>query len=115
LLLARCSSCGFAVYNNLMITPSRTSAAAFPRYVAGEVLADSAALRWKELFVQRYRFPNVVDRFLVPATPEPLISCNIAGSAEFREREIGEVWLKRQIGLGHIFVTHSKTPYEVCH
>jgi len=93
LLLARCSSGGFAVYNNLMITPSRTSAAAFPRYGAGEVLADSAALRWKELFVQRYRFPNVVDRFLVPATPEPLISCNIAGSAEFREREIGEVWL----------------------
>jgi AraC family transcriptional regulator len=115
LLLARCSSCGFAVYNNLMITPSRTSAAAFPRYAAGEVLADSAALRWKELFVRRYRFPNVVDRFLVPATPEPLISCNIAGSAEFREREIGEVWLKRQIGLGHIFVTRSKTPYEVCH
>ena len=114
-MLARCSSCGFAVYNNLMITPSRTSAAAFPRYAAGEVLADSAALRWKELFVRRYRFPNVVDRFLVPATPEPLISCNIAGSAEFREREIGEVWLKRQIGLGHIFVTRSKTPYEVCH
>ena len=98
-----------------MITPSRTSAAAFPRYAAGEVLADSAALQWKELFVRRYRFPNVVDRFLVPATPEPLISCNIAGSAEFREREIGEVWLKRQIGVGHIFVTRSKTPYEVCH
>jgi hypothetical protein len=51
--------------------------------------------------VRRYRFPNVVDRFLVPATPEPLISCSLAGSAEFREREIGEAWLKRQIGPGH--------------
>jgi AraC family transcriptional regulator len=79
------------------------------------VVADSAALQWKELFVRRYRFPNVVDRFLVPATPEPLISCTIAGSAEFREREIGETWLQRQIGPGYIFVTRSKTPYEVCH
>ena len=96
-------------------TPHRTSAAAFPRYAAGEVVADSASLQWKELFVRRYRFPNVVDRFLVPATPEPLISCTIAGSAEFREREVGEVWLTRQIGPGHIFVTRSKTPYEVCH
>ena len=65
--------------------------------------------------MRRYRFPNVVDRFLVPATPEPLISCGLAGSAELREREIGEAWLKRQIGPGHIFVTRSKTPYEVCH
>jgi hypothetical protein len=61
------------------------------------------------------RFPNVVDRFLVPATPEPLISCTIAGSAQFRERETGQAWLKREIGRGHIFVTRSKTPYEVCH
>jgi AraC family transcriptional regulator len=57
----------------------------------------------------------VADRFLVPATPEPLISCSLAGSAEFREREIGGAWLTRQIGRGHIFVTRSRTPYEVCH
>ena len=72
-------------------------------------------LQWNGLFVRRYRFPRVVDRFLVPATPEPLISCSLAGSAEFREREIGGAWLTRQIGRGHIFVTRSKTPYEVCH
>jgi AraC family transcriptional regulator len=96
-------------------TPERTTAAAFPRYAAGEVLADSASLRWNGLFVRRYRFPRVVDRFLVPATPEPLISCSLAGSAEFREREIGGAWLTRQIGRGHIFVTRSRTPYEVCH
>src|SRR5205809_3198669 len=53
------------------------------------------------------------NRFLVPATPEPLISCGLAGSAEFREREIGETWTTRQIGRGDIFVTRSKTPYEV--
>lgn len=67
------------------------------------------------LFVRRYRFPRVVDRFLVPATPEPLISCGIAGSAEFREREIGGSWITRQIGRGDIFVTRSRTPYEVRH
>jgi AraC family transcriptional regulator len=33
----------------------------------------------------------VVDWFLVPATAEPLISCGIAGSAEFREREELEI------------------------
>ena len=49
----------------------------------------------------------------MPATPEPLISCGLAGSAEFRERELGETWVTRQIGRGDIFVTHSKTPYEV--
>jgi AraC family transcriptional regulator len=94
-------------------TPDRTTAAAFPRYAAGEVLADSASLHWKGLFARRYRSPRVVDRFLVPATPEPLISCGLAGAAEFLERDIGGAWLTRQIGPGHIFVTRSKTPYEV--
>ncbi len=47
--------------------------------------------------------------------PEPLISCGLAGSAEFRERELGDTWVARQIGRGHIFVTRSKTPYEVSH
>jgi AraC family transcriptional regulator len=49
----------------------------------------------------------------VPATCEPLISCGLAGSAEFLERDIGRAWVTRQIGPGHIFVTRSKTPYEV--
>jgi len=31
-------------------TPDRTSAAAFLRYAAGEVLADSSSLLWKGLF-----------------------------------------------------------------
>jgi AraC family transcriptional regulator len=94
-------------------TPDRTTAAAFPRYAAGEVLGDSAYLHWKGLFVRRYRCPRVADRFLVPATPEPLISCGLAGSAEFLERDIGGAWVTRQIGPSHIFVTRSKTPYEV--
>ena len=49
----------------------------------------------------------------MPATPEPLIACVIAGSAQFRERDIGAAWLKRQLRRGDIFVTRSKTPYEV--
>ena len=60
-----------------------------------------------------FDFPRVVDRFLVPATPEPLISCGLAGSAEFRERERGEPWVTRHIRRGDLFVTRSKTPYEV--
>ena len=96
-----------------MKTPDRTTAAAFPRYAAGDVVADSASLQWTGLFVRRYRFRRVIDRFLVPATPEPLISCGLAGSAEFCERELGEPWVTRHIRRGHIFVTRSKTPYEV--
>jgi AraC family transcriptional regulator len=96
-------------------TPDRTNAAAFPQYAAGEAVADSASLQWSGLYVRRYRLPRVVDRFLVPATPEPLISCGLAGSAEFREREVGDTWVTRQIGRGDIFVTRSKTPYEVRH
>ena len=65
-----------------MKIPERTTAEVFPRYLGGEVLADSATLRWPRV-VRRYRFPRVVDGFLVPATAEPSIACNIAGSAEF--------------------------------
>jgi AraC family transcriptional regulator len=93
--------------------PERTTAAAFPRYSSGEVLADSASLQWPGLFVRRSRFPRAVDRFLVPATPEPLITCTLNGSAEFQERDIGGAWLPRQVRRGDIFVTGSKTPYEL--
>ena len=96
-----------------MNTPERTTAAAFPRYLTGQVLADSAALQWPGLFARRMHFPRVVDRFLVPATAEPLISCGLAGSAEFRERERGEPWVTRHIRPGDFFITRSKTPYEV--
>jgi AraC family transcriptional regulator len=94
-------------------TPDRSTAAAFPRYLTGEVVADSVALQWPGLYARRWLFPRVVDRFLVPATPEPHISCSLAGLAEFRERDVGGEWIKRQIGSGDLFVTRSRTPYEV--
>jgi AraC family transcriptional regulator len=94
-------------------TPDRTTAAAYPRHLKGQVVADSAALRWPGLFVRRYKFPRVVDRFLVPATAEPLISCQLAGSAVFKERDIGGNWLTHQLQRGTLFVTRSRTPYEV--
>ena len=77
------------------------------------MLADSGTLKWPGLFVRRYRFPRVVDGFLVPATAEPLIACNSAGSAEFEEREIGGTWLPHRVRRGDLFVTRSKTPYEL--
>jgi AraC family transcriptional regulator len=94
-------------------TPERTTAAAYPRHLKGQVVADSAALRWPGLFVRRYKFPRVVDRFLVPATAEPLISCQMKGLAVFKERDIGGNWLTHQLQRGTLFVTRSRTPYEV--
>ena len=35
-----------------MQTPNRTTAAAFPRYTSGQVLADSASLQWSGLPVR---------------------------------------------------------------
>jgi AraC family transcriptional regulator len=96
-----------------MDTPERSTAAAFPRYLTGEVVADSVALHWPGLYARRWRLPRVVDRFLVPATPEPHISCNLRGMAEFRERDVGGAWITRRIGGGDLFVTRSRTPYEV--
>jgi len=96
-----------------MKAPERTTAEVFPRYIGGEVLADSAMLKWPGLFARRYRFRRVVDGFLVPATAEPLITCTLNGSAEFQERDIGGAWLPRQVRRGDIFVTGSKTPYEL--
>ena len=65
-----------------MNTPDRTTAAAFLRYAQGDVVADSSTLQWPGLYVRRFRFPRVVDRFLVPATAEPLISCVVRGQLE---------------------------------
>lgn len=96
-----------------MRTPERSTAAAFPRYLIGEVVADSVALQWPGLYARRWRHPRVVDRFLVPATPEPHISCSLRGIAEFRERDVGGAWITRQIRVGDLFVTRSVTPYEV--
>ncbi|MFL6301391.1 MAG: helix-turn-helix domain-containing protein [Terriglobales bacterium] len=96
-----------------MTTPDRTTAAAYPRHLKGQVVADSMALRWTGLFVRRYKFPRVVDRFLVPATPEPLISCQLGGSAVFKERDLGGNWITHQLQPGTLFVTRSRTPYEV--
>jgi hypothetical protein len=93
--------------------PEHTTVEVFPRYINGEVLADSAALNWPGLFARRYRFPRVVDGFLVPATAEPMIACNLNGSAEFQERDIGGAWVPRMVRRGDIFVTGSKTPYEL--
>jgi AraC family transcriptional regulator len=42
-----------------------------------------------------------------------LIASNIAGSAEFQEREIGGAWLPRRVRRADLFVTRSKTPYEL--
>jgi len=70
-------------------------------------------LKWSGLFARRYRFPRVVDGFLVPATAEPLITCHLNGSAEFQERDIGGAWVPRRVRRGDIFVTGSKTPYEL--
>jgi AraC family transcriptional regulator len=96
-----------------MNTPDRSTAAAFPRYLSGEVVADSVALQWMGLYARRWRLPRVVDRLLIPATPEPHISCNLAGIAEFQERDVGGAWITRQIKAGELFVTRSRTPYEV--
>ena len=96
-----------------MKTPEHTTAEVFPRYLGGEVLADSATLKWSGLFARRYRFARVVDGFLVPATAEPLITCQLNGSAEFQERDIGGAWLTRRVRRGDLFVTGSKTPYEL--
>jgi AraC family transcriptional regulator len=96
-----------------MKTPDRSTAAAFPRYLSGEVLADSVRLQWSGLYARRWRLPRVVDRLLIPATPEAHISCNLGGRAEFQEREVSGEWVTRQIRAGDLFVTRSRTPYEV--
>ena len=104
---------GHSFYLKKVNTPDRSTAAVFPRYLTGEVVADSVALRWQGLYARRWRLPRVVDRLLVPATPEPHISCNLRGMAEFQERDVGGTWITRQIRAGELFVTRSRTPYEV--
>jgi hypothetical protein len=40
-------------------TPERSTAAAYPRNVKGQVVADSMKLRWPGLFARRYKYPRV--------------------------------------------------------
>ena len=96
-----------------MRTPEHTTAELFPRFIKGEVVADSTGHAWTGLFVRRYRLPSVVKKLFVPATAEPLIACVISGVAEFQEREIGGTWLSRHVQRGDMFITRSKTPYEL--
>jgi hypothetical protein len=42
-----------------MTTPNRSTAAAFPRYLTGEVVADSVALQWLGLYARRRGTPHV--------------------------------------------------------
>ena len=60
---------GYSLLIDLVNTPDRTTAAAFPQYPNVQVLADGSSLRWSGIFARRYRYPRVVDSFLVPATP----------------------------------------------
>lgn len=96
-----------------MNRPERSTAAAFPRYLTGDMVADSLALQWRGLYARRWRLPKVVDRLIIPATPEPHISCNLGGRAEFEERDVGGNWITRKIQSADLFVTRSRTPYEV--
>ena len=41
------------------------------------------------------------------------MSCVLAGSADFRESDVGQAGVRRQLKRGDIFVTRSKTPYEL--
>jgi hypothetical protein len=41
------------------------------------------------------------------------MSCVLAASADFRESEVGQAGVRRQLKRGDIFVTRSKTPYEL--
>src|SRR5207244_10851767 len=41
------------------------------------------------------------------------ISCDLRGMAEFRVRDVGGAWITRRIVGGDLFVTRSRTPYEV--
>jgi NAD(P)-dependent dehydrogenase (short-subunit alcohol dehydrogenase family) len=65
-------------------TPDRTTAAAFPRYLRGEILADSESLGWLGLYVRRWRFSRVVDRLLMPATVEPHIRCDVTRTEDVK-------------------------------
>ena len=71
-----------------MKAPERTTAEVFPRYIGGEVLADSAMLKWPGLFARSYRFRRVVDGFLVPATAEPLFRKNTTDAGRSREQSL---------------------------
>jgi AraC-like DNA-binding protein len=47
-----------------MKTPERTTAEAFPRYLGGEVLADSATLKWPRLIARLRKVEDYVRAHL---------------------------------------------------
>ena len=58
-------------------------------FLAVGAIVISRADEQPRFYARRWCLPRVVDRLLVPATQEPHISCNLRGSAEFQEGEVG--------------------------
>ena len=56
-----------------MSTPDRSTAAAFPRYLTGEVVADSVALQWPGLYARRWR-PRYPNATLTPGATNPEVT-----------------------------------------
>ena len=97
-----------------MQTPERTTAEVFPRYLGGKVLADRATLKWPGLFARRYRFPRVVNGFLVPATEfygrdDTLAHLSFACAAMLSARTAGST--KRVAAFAQLLALHLTEKY----
>jgi AraC family transcriptional regulator len=97
----------------MMVVPESTSAEAFSRYTSGRLIAASTGRAWKDLLVRIYSQPRVQEGVIVPAVAEPHIVRVLSGTAVIEERDLGGPWLSTRVEAGDLFLTASKSPYEL--
>lgn len=91
----------------------QTSAEALNTYLPGDLLFAGQGPAWQDLLVEIHARPDQEEPLFIPAVPEPQIVWNLQGKLVVEEREIGGSWLRSEVNAGDMFLTASRTPYEV--
>ncbi|MBS2039585.1 helix-turn-helix domain-containing protein [bacterium] len=89
------------------------SAEVLNSYLPGEVLYSGQGPAWQNLLVEIHAQSDREEPLFMPAVPEPQIVWNLLGNLTLEEREIGGPWLRSEVKAGDMFLTASRTPYEV--
>ncbi|MBN9415215.1 MAG: helix-turn-helix transcriptional regulator [Candidatus Eremiobacteraeota bacterium] len=82
-------------------------------YFPGDLLFSGQGPAWQDLLVEIHVRPDQHEALLIPAVPEPQIVWTLEGQLVVEEREIGGTWLRSEVNAGDMFLTASRTPYEV--
>ena len=96
-----------------MASADLVPASEFFRYSPGKLIQAGEGEAWRDLVVEIYTLSDREESVIVPAVAEPAIFWKLSGRAEFAERDVGGKWWSYVLNENELFITTSRTPYEV--